>query len=77
MRLFLSAVLAASLFSGAAIAAEEDDILSDLVVVTATPRPADVKMVVQTSKPAPAEKAQIKASAPAQDAPRPIRTASQ
>jgi len=76
MRLFLSAVLAALLVSGAALAAEptDEEILSDLVSITAAPRPTDVKMVVQTAKPAPAEK-QVKAEVLAQDAPQPVKTA--
>lgn len=76
MRLFLSVALAASLISGAAMATEDDDILSDLVVVTATPRSADVKMVVQTAKPALDKQAKAKEEAPAQNAPQPIKTAS-
>ena len=76
MRLVLSAVLAASLISGVALAAEDDDILSDLVIVTATPRAADVKMVVQTAKSAPEKQAKAKEEASAQDAPQPIKTAS-
>jgi len=54
MRFVLSAAVAVSLISGAALAGKDDEIQSDLVVVTATPRPADVKMVAQTAKPAPA-----------------------
>ena len=76
MRLFLSIALAASLLSGAALAAEDDEILSDLVVVTATPRSADVKMVVQTAKPASEKQAKVKEEAPAQDASQPMKTAS-
>ncbi len=76
MRLVLSAVLAGLLLSATAQAAElsDEEILSDLVVITAAPRPVDVKMVVQTAKPA--EK-KAKAEAPAQDAPiqQPIKTA--
>ena len=81
MRLFPAAALAASLLSGAAFATEEDDILSDLVVVTASPRPADVKMVVQTAKSLPiahADRPQVKietAAAPVVP-PQPIKTAS-
>jgi len=59
MRLVLSAVLAVSLVSGSALAGQDDEILGDLVVVTATPRPADVKMAVQTAKPPP-EKQPVK-----------------
>ena len=54
MRLVLFAAAAVSLISGAVLAGQEDEIQSDLVVVTATPRPAEVKMVAQTAKPAPA-----------------------
>jgi len=43
-------------------------------VITAAPRPVDVKMVVQTAKAEPADK-QVKADAPAQDAPQPVKTA--
>ena len=77
MRLFLSAALAGLLLSGAAYAAEptDEEILSDLITITAAPRPVDVKMVVQTAKPDPAEK-QVKAEVPAQDAPQPVKTAS-
>jgi len=63
MRFILPAVLAFSLLSGAACAAEDDEILSDLVVVTATPRSADVKMVVQTAKPPPEKQAKAKEGA--------------
>jgi len=75
MRLFLSAALAALLLCGAAFAAEpsDEEILSDLVSITAAPRPSDVKMVVQAGKPAPAEK-QDKTEVPAQDPP-PVKTA--
>ncbi len=80
MRLFLSAALAVSLMSGAAFAAEEDEILSDLVVVTATPRPADMKMVVQTAKSLPiahSNRPQVKIeTAASPTAPQPIKTAS-
>jgi len=77
MRLFLSAALAGLLLCGAAYAAEptDDEILSDLFVITAAQRPVDVKMVVQAGKPAPAEK-QVKTEMPAQDAPQPVKTAS-
>jgi hypothetical protein len=77
MRLLSTAILAGLLLSGAAYAAEptDDEILSDLFVVSAAPRPADVKMVVQTAKPA---DKQAKTETPAQDAPasQPIKTAS-
>ena len=53
MRFVLFAAVAVSLISGAVLAGQEDEIQSDLVVVTATPRPADVKMVSQTAKPVP------------------------
>ncbi|GEM_PF-5709517 len=77
MRLVLFAALAVSAFSGAAFAGEDDEILSDLVVVTAAPRPADVKMVVQPAKAAPAERqAKAETPAPAQDVQQPIKTAS-
>jgi len=77
MRLVLSAALAVLLVSGAAFAGEDDEILSDLVVVTAAPRPADVKMVVQPAKTAPAEKqAKAETPAPVQDDQKPIKTAS-
>ena len=80
MRLFLSAALAGLLVCGAVSAAEltDEEILSDLVVITAAPRPADVKMVVQTAKPA-EKKAEAKAEAPAQDQPAPqaIKTAAE
>ena len=79
MRLFLSAALAGLLVCGAVSAAEltDEEILSDLVVITAAPRPVDVKMVVQTARadqPASAGK-QMK-DEPAQDAPQPVKTAS-
>jgi hypothetical protein len=76
MRLFLIGLL----LSTGAIAAEptDDEILGDLVVITAAPRPVDVKMVVQTAKPSPAEKT-VKAEGPApdspQDAAQPVKTA--
>jgi hypothetical protein len=73
MRLVLSAAFAVSLLSGAALAGQDDEILSDLVVVTAAPRPTDVKMVVQPAKPAPA---QAPAPSPAQDAAKPVKIAS-
>jgi hypothetical protein len=80
LRLFLSAALAALLLSGTAFAAPstltDDEILSDLVVVTAAPRPADVKMAVQTAKSSPAADRQAKAEAPAEEAPQPVKTAS-
>lgn len=72
MRLFPSVILALALSAGAVHAAEDDEILSDLVVVTATPRPADVKMVVQTAKASPEKQAKTKEEA----APEPIKTAS-
>jgi hypothetical protein len=77
MRLFLSAALAGLLLSGAALAAEptDDEILSDLVSITAAPRPTDVKMVVQTAKREPADK-QVKTEGLAQAAPPPVKTAS-
>lgn len=78
MRLFLSAALAALLLSGAAFAAEptDDEILSDLVSITAAPRPVDVKMVVQTAKAEPASAEKPVKAEPAQDAPQPVKTAS-
>ena len=79
MRLFLSAALALSLCAGIARAAEDDEILSDLVVVTATPRPADVRMMVQTAKagaPEKQAKADGAARLPVQDAAQPVKTAS-
>jgi hypothetical protein len=84
MRLVLSAVLAGSLLSAIATAhaaeatpsPSDDEILSDLVVISAAPRPVDVKMVVQAAKPAD-KKAEAKNETAAQDmpAPQPIKTA--
>ena len=78
MRLVLTAVLAGLLLSSTAYAAElsDEEILSDLVVISAAPRPVDVKMVVQTAKPA-EKKTEAKAEASAQDASasQPIKTA--
>jgi len=65
MRLVLSAVVAVLLISEAVLAGQDDEIQSDLVVVTAMPRPADVKMVAQTAAPS--------AKPPAQQ---PVKTAS-
>ena len=78
MRFSLSAALAGLLLCATAYAADlsDDEILSDLVVVTAAPRPTEVKMVVQTAKPA-EKKGEAKAEAVAQDAAaqQPIKTA--
>ena len=69
MRLVLSAILAGLLLPATTYAAElsDEEILSDLIVISAAPRPVDVKMVVQTAKPA-EKKAEAKAEASAQDA---------
>lgn len=78
MRLYLSAVLAGLLLCGAASAAEltDEEILSDLVVITAAPRPLEVKMVVQTAKAEPASADKPVKAETAQDAPQPVKTAS-
>jgi len=78
MRLVLPALLIAPLLCGPAFAAADDDkILDDLTVVTATPRPADVRMVVQTARsPSEATRKEAPQPQPQAEVQVPIRTAS-